>query len=122
MKDISVKELSDLVVAEVPDPESRVQRMFEWHFERDMTLAKAFLGAAASIAIAVAVALFKNEVQVAWWWVLAVVTSSVVCFVIGMNRFRRLRNIHKQFVDALKLQHELQQIASFLRSYLRRRR
>jgi ABC-type cobalamin transport system permease subunit len=122
MKDISVKELSDLAVAEVPEPESRVQRMFEWHFERDMTLAKGFLGAAASISVAVAVALFRNQVNVAWWWVLAVVASSAVCLIIGLVRFRQLRNIHKQFVDALKLHRELQQIAPFIRIYLRRRR
>lgn len=117
-----MKELVDLAVSEIPEPESRIQKMFEWNFERDMTLARSLVGVAASIFVAIAVALFRNEIQLAWWWVLIVITSAMVVFAVGLYRFRQVRNVHKQFVSALKLHQELHQVAPFLKAYLRSRR
>ncbi len=49
MQDISIRELIDLVTAQVSDSESRIQRVYEWHFEREMTICKWVLGVAVSL-------------------------------------------------------------------------
>ena len=46
MRDITVREIIDLVASEVPTAESRIEKMFDWYFQRDMTITKWVLGAA----------------------------------------------------------------------------
>ena len=49
MRDLTIKDLLDLVVADVPDAPGRIQKIFEWHFDRVKTMAQWILGAAASL-------------------------------------------------------------------------
>jgi hypothetical protein len=51
MKDISVKDLADLVVSEVPEADSRIEKLFDWHFQRDTMITKWILGIAASLGV-----------------------------------------------------------------------
>ena len=72
MKDITLKEIIDLVDSDVPEAELRIEKMFDWHFQRDMTITKWVLGAAASLSVAVLVAFSKAELNLKWWQILIV--------------------------------------------------
>lgn len=121
MKDISLKELVDLVVAEVTEAESYIEKMFEWYFERDITLTKWLLGAAASITVAVVLAIFRNQAQLASPYTILIVLCAGACFLVGIYRFVQLRKVHKQFVSTLKLYRDLQNIGPFINVYRRTR-
>lgn len=61
--DLTVKDLLDLVVADVPDASGRIEKIFEWHFERVKTTAQWVLGAAASLFVSSLIPFFKAELQ-----------------------------------------------------------
>jgi len=117
MKDITLKELVDLAVAAVPEPDNRIEKMFEWHFERELTITKWLLGAAASIFVAMLISYYKQEFNVSTWQIIIGIIIVLASFSYGIYRLLKLRNIHKQFVSALKLLKELTNIAPFLQVY-----
>jgi len=61
MTSITVRDLIDLVASEVPDPEARLERIFEWAHSRNLELAKWLLALAAGLLAAVAVGLLKVD-------------------------------------------------------------
>lgn len=91
--------------------------MYEWHFERSMTTVKAMLGGAASIAAAVAIAYWKEELKVATWQPIGAVVGAIASASYGLWKFRELRNIHREYVAALALLRQFQGLAKFLRLY-----
>ena len=113
MKDININDLIDLIVADVSDIEGRLQKMFEWHFTRDLEIAKWVLGAAASFAVAFGIALFnaKNPPIVT---VIAVLGLPAAIASYGFARLFRMRNIHRQYIAALKLRSQLAAIKPFI--------
>ena len=117
MKDIAVSDLIDLIVADVPDAEGRIQKMFEWHFARDLEIVKWVLGVAASFAVAFGIALFNAKESVPWGAVavLSVIPVSVASY--GLLRLYRMRSIHKQYLAALKLLAKLRAVKSFIVRY-----
>lgn len=117
MKDITLKELVDLAVADISEPNDRIEKMFEWHFERELTITKWLLGAAASIFVAMLISYYKQEFNVSTWQIILGIIIVLASFSYGIYRLWRLRNIHKQFVSALKLLKELTNIAPFLQAY-----
>lgn len=117
MKDLAIKELIDLVIAEVPDPETKIQRMYEWHFERDMTITKWILGIAASLSISVLIAFFEAERGLVVWHATLVLLSALGTFTYGIYRLWQMRSLHRQFVSALKLLCELKKVEPFLARY-----
>lgn len=117
MKDITLKEIIDLVDSDVSDAESRIERMFDWHFQRDMTITKWVLGAAASLSIAVLVAFFKAELSLSWWQIVIVGICALASSTYGIYRIARIRSLHRQFVSTLKLYSEFSRIRPFIRRY-----
>ena len=119
MQDISIRELIDLVTAQVSDSESRIQRVYEWHFEREMTFCKWILGLAVSLGLSLLVALFKPESTVSscqtvvWVWAASIISTAAY----GLFRLWRVRAIHKQFIASLRLHAELSKVGPFLRKY-----
>jgi hypothetical protein len=113
VKDININDLIDLIVADVSDIEGRLQKMFEWHFTRDLEIAKWVLGAAASFAVAFGIALFnaKNPPIVT---VIAVLGLPAAIASYGFARLFRMRNIHRQYIAALKLRSQLAAIKPFI--------
>ena len=119
MRDLSVKELSDLVVADVPDADARIEKMFGWHFERDMAITRWMLGAAAALAVSALVAFFKAEIKPNWWQTVLLTGIPLVTSSYGVYRLAQIRSIHGQFVSALKIYNELKQIRPFIVRYRR---
>ena len=117
MQDISIRELIDLVTAEVSDSESRIQRLYEWHFEREMTICRWILGTAASLGLTFLIAHFRAEIAIGTWETAVAVASIIVTATYGFYRLWRVRGIHKQFIASLRLHAELGKVGSFLRTY-----
>ena len=61
MKTIQLRQLIDLVAGDVNDSESRIEKVFEWRFERDLVVVRWLLGIAASLALAVVVAFLREN-------------------------------------------------------------
>lgn len=117
MRDISIKEIIDLVASEVPDSEERIEKMFDWHFQRDMTITKWILSAAASLVVAVLVAFSKSELAVPWWQIGIISLFAFATSTYGFFRIYRIRLLHKQFIATLKLYCEFKKIAPFIKRY-----
>jgi len=114
MKDITIQDLTDLVIADVPEADNRIERMFEWHYSRDLLITKWVLGIAASFTIAILIAIFKAEVALGWWQavVIAIIPLGVSSY--GFYRLRRSRLIHRQFIVALAIYNRLKSVRQFL--------
>ncbi|EPY7708301.1 hypothetical protein ACN1JM_000342 [Bacillus pacificus] len=119
MKDLSIQEIVELVIAETPDAEDRIQKMYEWHFESVKSLSQWCLGASVSIIVGFFVALFKSATsnEPSWWQVLLVIilVSSTACY--GLYLKWKLKSINKQYVSALKLFAEVKEIKTFISRY-----
>ena len=117
MKDIAIRDIIDLVASEVPNAESRIEKMFDWHFQRDMTITKWVLGAAASLSVAVLVAFSKAELNLSLWQIIIVAACALASSTYGIYRIVRIRSLHRQFVSTLKLHSEFSRIRPFIRPY-----
>ena len=122
MRDLAIRDLIDLVVADVPDADARIQEMFNWHFARDMAITRWFLGAAASLAVSSLVAYYRAQIQTVWWQTLILIALPLLASTYGVYRLVRVRQIHRQFVAALRIYNELRQIQPLLVQYRRRTR
>ena len=117
MKDIAIKDIIDLVDSNVPDAELRIEKMFDWHFQRDMTITKWVLGAAASLSVAVLVAFSKAELNLSWWEMIVIAICALASSTYGIYRIVRIRSLHSQFISTLKLSSEFNRIRPFIRRY-----
>ncbi len=117
MRNLSMKELIDLVVAEVPDAETRIQKMFEWYFERVKITSQWILGATASLFISVLVAFFKAELQLVWWKTALIILFALSTATYGVYRLWQLRSLNSQFVATLKLYCEFKKMKTFITRY-----
>ena len=117
MNDLTIRDLIDLVVADVTDSEERIQKMFEWYFERQKTTSQWLLGLAATLTASMLFGLFRNELLLEFWQITLLITGIVVVFIWGLSVVRKLSRIQSQFVATLKLYSELTEIRPFLQRY-----
>lgn len=117
MREIAVKDLIDLVVSEVPDVELKIQKMFDWHFERVKITSQWLLGASASLFISVLIAFSRNEVEIDLLQIAGILLGGVSVGAYGLYLIMRLRSLQTQFVAALKLHAEFKRIRPFILLY-----
>lgn len=120
MRTISLLEVLDLVAGDVADSESRIQQVFEWRFDRDMSIARWALGVAASLTIAVLVAFFRGgtgDAVVTTRELIIALCCSLASGVYGLYALVRLRRINKEFIAALKLYSQFRSVRAFVRLY-----
>jgi phosphatidylglycerophosphate synthase len=117
VKYLTIKEIIDLVVGEIPDAESKIQKMFEWYLEREKLIITWILGVAASLFVSVLVAFFKKEINLEWWLTILIIICSLGTALYGVIRVYRLRSMNAQFVSALKLFSNFNKISQFLLRY-----
>jgi len=117
MRELSIKDLLDLVVAEVPDAATRIQKMFEWHFERVKVISQWILGATASLFIYILVAFFKADLELEAWQIILIVLFALCTSTYGIYLLWQLRSLNRQFIAALKLFYEFKKIRPFLIRY-----
>lgn len=117
MKTITIRQLIDLVEGEAPLAHNCIQKIFEWRFERDVSIAKWALGVSASLAIAISVAYFRSDQEVSlaeygWALLFAVLSASYGVYVLA-----RLRHLTQHFTAAVALYSKLKRIDEFIRKY-----
>jgi hypothetical protein len=117
MTTLTFSDLLDLVEAEVPDTEKRIEQIFEWHFDRVKIIIQGTFGFTAGVLIALIVALFKNEIQIVWWGTMLIILSSLLPAIYGIFRLWQIRLVHHEFVTSLRLYSELREMRSFLIRY-----
>lgn len=117
MKEVSIRDLADLVESDVPDAASRLQKLFEWRFQQDLEVAKWVLGAAASLAIAALVSYLKGDTAPGLSRSILMVGLPVATSSYGVYCLLRLRSIHKQFIAAVRIHAELQKVKAFIARY-----
>jgi hypothetical protein len=122
VRDLRIKDLVDLVAADVPDAEDRIEKMFDWHHDRSMKMSQWALGASVSLVVALAVVFFRAELRLACWQIGLVVAAAFGAAGYGLFRQWQLRSIHQQFVGALKLYRQLKEMAPFITRYRTGRR
>lgn len=121
MKEVKVKDLVDLAVSDVDSCDLKIQKIYEWYFERIKTSAQWILGAAASLFVALVAAFIKGDLSYGSKKSYAIISLILLAGGIGIVQMHSLRNIHKQFIGALKLHSELKKVKPFLMLYRQRR-
>lgn len=121
MRDVSINDLADLVVSDVPDSDKRIEKMFDWHFTREMEVTRWILGVAATVGAALLVAVFKAEISPGWRQAVFLLALPSVTASYGLFRLYRARAIHRQFVVALRIHSRLRQVRPFLVRYRKER-
>lgn len=122
MRDVSINDLADLVISDIPEPDKRIEKMFDWHFARDLEVTRWVLGVAATVGGALLIAVFKSEISANWWQVLLLTAIPALTASYGFFRLIRARSIHRQFVVALHIHSKLRRIRPFLMRYNQARR
>lgn len=117
MRNIAIRELIDLVAAEVQEPEKRLEKVFDWEASRSAEIVKWVLGASAAVFVAVLVAYFKGDVSNPKWHLPIGFTLAGFTATYGLVRLHQMRKAHREFVAALLLLAELRRIAPFIRRY-----
>lgn len=117
MKDISIKDLANLVVSEVPEADSRIEKLFDWHFQRDTMISKWILGVAASLGVSILAAFFKADISPNWWQTCLLVALPMATSSYGIFRIIHMRSIHRQFFAALRIYNDLKRIKPFISRY-----
>jgi len=117
MRDLTVRDLIDLVLSQTTDPSDRIEKMFEWHFDRAKTIVTWWLGAASSIVIALIATYFSEKSRLTGWWAIVVLILAICSFVFALYRLYLMRRINREFIAALSLFSRLGRIEPFLRIY-----
>jgi hypothetical protein len=117
MQNLKIKEIIDLIVAEVPDAETRIEKIFDWHFERTKVTSQWILGAAATLFISVLVSFFKSELNIPWWIVLLIAIFALATASYGIYLLWQLRLLHLQYIATLKIYNKFKKIRPFLILY-----
>lgn len=112
-----MSDLLDLVEAEVDEAESKITKMFDWHYDRVKTTAQWILGAAASLVISLVIAYSKDELAVSNLAAALMLGAAVVFLGVGIFRMWRLSKLQREFVAALSLLSKVKRIRSFVVRY-----
>lgn len=116
MVKLTIRDLIDLVASGVPNPESRLEKVYEWAHTRRLELVKWILASAAALFAPVVVAFAKGELSANRWLALALF-ASVAMAVAGLLMLIIPRRRHKAYLAAQALLGEIQKIAPFLERY-----
>ncbi|MEI2360505.1 hypothetical protein [Priestia megaterium] len=117
MKDINIHDLMDLILADVPDSDEKIQKMFEWHFDRLKTLSTWILGTSITTVVAVFVSYMRTNSSMSGWYVIATLLLGLCTSCYGIYLLWVLRKLNKQFINSLKLHSKLSKMKKFIVKY-----
>jgi|SRR5437868_10910547 len=116
---LTIRDLIDLVASGVPDPESRLEKAFDWAHTRRLELVKWLLASAVALSAPVAVAVAKGELQssASSWWLASTLFLSVTAAVAGLFLLVTTKRHYRGYLSAQTLLGELTKIAPFIERY-----
>ena len=117
MLELKIKDLIDLVAADVPDAEKRIEKMYDWHFEKIKVLYQLSLGISASLFVSIIVAYLQSNIKMDIWIIFFTLIMASCPAIYGVVRFHNLKMIHRQYVVAMKIYKELEGIRPFILLY-----
>ncbi|WP_292371056.1 hypothetical protein [Methanoregula sp. UBA64] len=120
MLDLKIKDLIDLVVADIPESEKRIEKMYDWHFEKIKVLYQISLGISASLFVSIILSYLQSNLHVDLWLLILTLIMASCPALYGMVRFHNLKLIHRQFVEAIKIYKELERVRPFILRYQQR--
>jgi hypothetical protein len=101
--DLSVQNLASL--AEGHDPEGRVEKLFDWNFERRKVVAQAALATLAGFLVALSIPYFKNDITSQLFVPIVIVSVGGVS-ILFFSAYWRLRWLKQELLAALWIIHE----------------
>jgi len=118
---LQVGDVLDLAAAQSDEAEDRLEKLFEWDFERTMTTVRLLFAAAGSLLVALFAALFREDAVINTWQVVAIGGSSGVLTFVGAALLRRTRTAHREYIAALQLLNAAEALGPLLARYLAER-
>lgn len=117
MRALQVSDVLDLAAVDSDDVEDRLQKLFEWDFERSMTAIRLIFGAAGSVVVALLAALFRPDSSLRTWHIVTILGFAGVLALLGIGMLWRMRTNHRRFVAALQLLAAAKDLGPLLRLY-----
>jgi hypothetical protein len=117
MKNITIKEIIDLISTKVENQESKIDKLYEWYMQRNMEIIKWILTSSAAIFASFLISFFKNELQVN---PILLVITPILCAAsssYAIYRIYKLKNIQKEYIKTLTLHAKLKPLSSFFSYY-----
>jgi hypothetical protein len=100
---ITGHDVRELVIAEVAGIEDRIERVYEWRFNRLMAAIRATSVMSASIVATLATALFEGNLRGEWWLVVVLFAGLSASAAIGTFTYVRLARISREYVGNLSV-------------------
>ena len=119
MNDIQVKDIIDIVASDVPDPEKKVEKLFDWRYGREIEMVKFLFGTGISFLIALGVAVVKDGANISAGQIEGGVAASAVLFGYGTYKLFTLNRQGKEYLAALRLLADIKRIQQFVIRYRR---
>jgi len=118
---LSIRDLIDLVASGVPNPESRLEKVYDWAHARRLELVKWLLASAVALFAPVVVALARGDLgqsgsRSTWWLALTLFGAVAIAFW-GMLILFQTRRRYRAYLAAQALLGEIRKIAPFLERY-----
>jgi hypothetical protein len=114
---LKVADVLDLAAAQSDEAEDRLQKIFEWDFERTMTSVRLLFGAAGSVVVALFAALFRKDSSLHTWQAVVMLASAGVLGTVAGSILWRTRTLHREFVAALQLLNATARLGPLLARY-----
>jgi len=102
MARLTIADIRMLANSVQDSPESRVQKIFDWQYEQEMSIARWILAFSASLLVALSVAAAQEKIEMAGLNLLFF-CAPVVLFFIGLFMIVRVGRIGRYYVISLHL-------------------
>ncbi|RVT78651.1 hypothetical protein EOD40_05300 [Flavobacterium sufflavum] len=117
MSDIRIIDLIDLASEDIEDAEEKVQKAFDWYYDKTTMTIKGTIGAAVSIIVALSISYFKQEFKVNLQEIIIAFCFSLATASYGFYKMYELNLITREYISAIKLLSDLKKIRPFLSLY-----
>ena len=123
MFELTIGDLIDIVASGVSDPESRLEKTYDWAHARRLELVKWLLTSAVALFAPVAVAVAKGELQssASRGWLASTLFLSLTVAIAGISLLIRTQRHYRAYLAAQALLGELTKIAPFIERYRQQR-
>lgn len=121
MVQLTIRDLIDLVASGVPNPESRLEKVYDWAHARRLELVKWLLASAVALSAPVVIALARGDLGLSGshsiWWLALTLFGAVGIAVAGAFMLVQTKRRYRAYLAAQALLGEIRKIAPFLERY-----